>query len=129
MAARIIYVDDDPVMGSLVCASLLDAGHAVGWISDPVQALNVMKRRPPHLAILDCAMPGLSGVDLLRQMRGDPDLCWVPALMLTARVSDNDEAIAYVAGADGYLRKPIDLDMLVGHIDALLSSEGRRIAV
>lgn len=129
MAARIIYVDDDPVMGSLVCASLLDAGHAVGWIEDPQRALAVMKRRPPHLVILDCAMPGLPGIDLLRRMRCDPDLCWVPVLMLTARQSDNDEALAFGAGADDYLRKPVDFDMLAGRIEALLANERRRMVV
>lgn len=127
MPARIIYVDDDPVMGSIVCSALLEAGHAIGWISDAEQALFVMRRRPPHLAILDCAMPGMSGVDLLRRMRSDGNLCHVPVLILTARQSENDEALAFGAGADDYLRKPVDLDQLVGRIDAMLATERHRL--
>ena len=118
--ARIILVDDDPVIGDLVVNSMLDAGHAIGWVADAATALRVMRQRPPQLAIIDCSMPGMSGVDLLRTMRSEGDLCHVPAVMLTARRSSQDEAIAYGAGADDYLRKPIDLDFLIGRINALL---------
>ena len=118
--ARIILVDDDPVIGHLVSGALLNAGHAIGWIENGESALAVMRARPPHLAIIDCAMPGMSGVELVRAMRADGLLCHVPAIMLTARTSENDEALAYNAGAVDYLRKPVDLDLLVGRVDALL---------
>ena len=125
--ARIILVDDDPVIGDLVVNALLDAGHAIGWIADAETALRVMRRRPPSLAIIDCAMPGMSGVELLRTMRSEGDLCHVPVVMLTARQSTQDEAIAYGAGADDYLRKPIDLDLLAGRIHALLLAPRSRL--
>ena len=125
--ARIILVDDDPVIGDLVVNALLDAGHAIGWIADAETALRVMRRRPPSLAIIDCAMPGMSGVELLRTMRSDGGLCHVPVVMLTARQSNQDEAIAYGAGANDYLRKPIDLDLLAGHIHALLLAPRSRL--
>ena len=125
--ARIILVDDDPVIGALVANAAMDAGHAIGWISDAMTALQVMRQRPPQLAIIDCAMPGMSGVELLRTMRSDGALCHVPVVMLTARQSDQDEAIAYSAGADDYLRKPVDLDFLVGRLDALLLTPRSRL--
>ena len=118
--ARIILADDDPVIGQLVADALLEAGHALGVIEDGATALKVMRARPPHLAIVDCGMPGMSGVELVRAMRGDGRLCQVPVLMLTGRQSKADEALALSAGADDYLRKPADLDQLVGRIDALL---------
>ena len=118
--ARIILADDDPVIGQLVGNALIDAGHALGWVADGETALRVMLARPPHLAIIDCAMPGLSGVQLVRAMRGDGRLSQVPVLMLTARLSENDETLAYNAGAYDYLRKPVDLDLLVGRVEALL---------
>ena len=125
--ARIILVDDDPVIGDLVVNSMIDAGHAIGWIADAATALRVMRQRAPHIAIIDCAMPGMSGVELLRTMRSDGTLCHVPAVMLTARQSSQDEAIAYCAGADDYLRKPIDLDFLIGRINALLAAPRSRL--
>lgn len=125
--ARIILVDDDPVIGALVANAVMDAGHAIGWISDAMTALQVMRQRPPQLAIIDCAMPGMSGVELLRTMRSDGALCHVPVVMLTARQGDQDEAIAYSAGADDYLRKPVDLDFMVGRLDALLLTPRSRL--
>lgn len=118
--ARIILVDDEPISSRLVCDYLFDAGHIVGWIGDSRQALAVLTRRPPEVVILDCAMPHVSGVQLLMAMKDSPTLCGVPVLMLTARLSDKDEAIAFGAGADDYLRKPVDHDELLGRIDALL---------
>jgi len=118
--ARIVLVDDDPVAGEVVCAALIAAGHAAGWVSDSRSALGILLRRPPQLAILDSAMPGLSGIQLLMAMRDHGSLCDVPVIMLTARLSPRDEAIAIGAGAVDYLRKPIDLDLMLGRIDAAL---------
>lgn len=126
--ARIILVDDDPVIGALVSSALLDAGHGVGWLAGGEIALGVMRARPPHLAILDCAMPGMSGVHLLRSMRADAALSRVPVLMLTARTSRADESLAFSAGADDYLRKPVDLDLLVGRVEALLFNTNKCFA-
>ena len=122
--ARIILADDDPVIGQLVATALIDAGHALGWVAEGETALRVMRARPPHLAIIDCGMPGLSGVQLVRTMRGDGRLSSFPVLMLTARQSENDEALAHNAGAYDYLRKPVDLDLLVGRVEALLFQAG-----
>lgn len=118
--ARIILADDDPVIGQLASIALLDARHAVGWVADGDTALKVMLARPPNLAIIDCGMPGLSGVALVRAMRSEGRLCGVPVLMLTARQSEIDERLALAAGAQDYLRKPVDFDELVGRVEALL---------
>lgn len=123
--ARIILVDDDPLIGSIIGDALFRAGHAPGWVGDGATALQLMRARPPHLAIIDCAMPGLSGVQLLRSMRADGRLCHLPVLMLTARRAEADERLAMIAGADDYLRKPVDLDLLAGRVEALLFQSGR----
>lgn len=119
--ARIILVVGDPETGQLIADAMFEAGHALGMIEDGAAALELMRARPPHLAIIDCATPGLSGVELVRAMRGDGRLCHVPVLMLTACHSQADEAVAFSAGVDDYLQKPADLYQLVGRVDALLS--------
>lgn len=127
--ARLILVDDEPIAGQLAAEVLRVAGYTVGRLHNGPEALRVMKRRPPDLAILDCMMPGMSGVQLLGQMRIDPSLCGVPVIMLTARTSEQDKAVAFGAGAADYLTKPIDPDQLIGRVDALLYRErtlGRR---
>lgn len=118
--AHIVLVDDDPVAGQIVCDALVTAGHAAGWVSDSRTALGILLRRPPQLAILDSAMPGISGVQLLMAMRDHSSLRDVPVFMLTARHSVRDEAIALSAGAIDYLRKPVPIDLLLGRIDAAL---------
>ena len=108
------------MIAQLVGDVLFKAGHAVGWVADGEAALKVLGARPPNLAIVDCGMPGLSGVQLVRAIRSDGRLCSVPVLMLTARQSATDEDLAISAGAKDYLRKPVDLDLLAGRIEAML---------
>ncbi|MEO7786350.1 MAG: response regulator [Sphingomicrobium sp.] len=125
---RIILAEDDPISGMIASAALMDAGHAVGWLKDGSEVLAALIRRPPNLAILDCNMPGMSGVMVLREMRRRVELCEVPVLMLTARTSDSDERIARFAGADEYLTKPFDLVELVQTAEELMGGRRRRLA-
>lgn len=122
---RIIFADDDEIVAQLVSDALIGAGHAVGWLNDGRSALEVIRRRPPDLVILDCNMPDMSGIMVLREMRKSPSLCDVPVLMLTARQSDSDEGIARYEGANDYLRKPFAPSVLVGRAEDLMRGEKR----
>lgn len=123
---RIILADDDEIIGELVSDAFMAAGHAVGWLQDGKSALEVVRRRAPDLLILDCNMPGMSGVTVLRELRRSPELFDLPVLMLTGRQSDADEEILRFEGADDYLRKPFDPVELVGMAEALMVKAGRR---
>ena len=118
--ALIFYAEDDSLMGELVQATLLDAGHAVGVLGDGEDALRALRRRKPDLAIVDMAMPQISGSELIKIVRRDPELYDIPILVLTARRSAEDEAIARQAGANGYLRKPFEPERLVSMVNQLL---------
>lgn len=122
---RIILVDDDELIAELVSDAFISAGHAVGWLSDGRTALEVIKRRTPDLAILDCNMPEMSGVAVLRALRKSPALFDLPVMMLTGRQSDTDEDILRYEGANDYLRKPFDPATLVGRAEALMNGERR----
>ena len=123
---RIILADDDEIIGDLVSDAFMAAGHAVGWLKDGKSALEVVRRRAPDLLILDCNMPGMSGVMVLRDLRRSPELFDLPVLMLTGRQSDADEEILRFEGADDYLRKPFDPAELVGMAEALMAKAARR---
>lgn len=123
---RIILADDDEIIGELVSDAFMAAGHAVGWLKDGKSALEVVRRRAPDLLILDCNMPGMSGVMVLRDLRRSPELFDLPVLMLTGRQSDADEEILRFEGADDYLRKPFDPAELVGMAEALMAKAARR---
>ncbi|GAB5348501.1 response regulator transcription factor [Alteriqipengyuania sp. 357] len=118
--ARIIIADDDPLIVELVRSILEPEGHIVGALEDGTTVREVVERKQPDLLILDCMMPGKSGIDVLREIRGS-DVCRrVPVLMLTARGSRTDQEIAYYSGADDYISKPFDREKLALRVNALL---------
>lgn len=120
--ARIIIADDDEIMGEVACDALLASGHGVGLVTDGIEALRVVKARRPDLLILDCNMPGLSGVLVLRELRNTRAFCDLPVMMLTGRRSAQDVDLAMFAGADAYVKKPFDPDELVFKVEELLAS-------
>lgn len=122
---RVILVDDDELIGELVSDAFFSAGHACGWLQDGRTALDLIRRRPPDLVILDCNMPEMPGVAILRELRVSPELFKLPVLMLTGRQGTNDEEIMRYHGANDYLRKPVDPIMLVGRAEALMRGEHR----
>lgn len=122
----IIIADDDPIFLGLLTGTLERAGHVVGAVRDGPSAVAVITLKRPDLAILDINMPGCSGVDALRQLRLSGRHWEVPIIMLTGRASTKDSDIAYRAGADDYISKPLDVDLLLACVDRQLS--GRRRA-
>ena len=105
---RVILAEDDDIVADMVIDTMIEAGHAIGRLPDGQSALAAIRRRPPDLAILDCSMPGMSGIMVLRTIRRDLRLSELPVLMLTARSSNSDEEIARFEGANGYMTKPFD---------------------
>lgn len=118
--ARVIVADDDELVGQVVTDALIGAGHGVGVLDNGADALRVIRARKPDLVILDCNMPELSGLLVLREMRNSPDLCGTPVLILTGRRSERDVEIAHYEGANDYLKKPFDPDELVFRVEELL---------
>jgi DNA-binding response OmpR family regulator len=119
--ARIILADDDEIVGEVARDALIDAGHAVGVLSDGKEALRTIRAKRPDLVILDCNMPEMGGILVLREMRNAPELCDIPVLILTGRQSQQDVDLAMYNGADDYLKKPLDPDELVFRVEELLA--------
>lgn len=128
--ALILIADDDPLNCEIVRCSLEARGHVVGSVNNGLDALKVVEAKHPDLVILDCAMHGLGGIEVLRRIRLSRTCFSVPVVMLTARSGREDEEIALRAGADEYLRKPIHPAELMAIVDLLLSRcrRGRSIA-
>jgi DNA-binding response OmpR family regulator len=118
--ARIIIADDDEIVGEIARDALIAAGHGAGLILDGSEALKVIKERRPDLIILDCNMPGLSGVLLVQELRKMIEFATLPVMMLTGRRGQRDEELARFAGADEYMKKPFDPDELVFRVEQLL---------
>lgn len=123
--ARIIIADDDPIIVEIIRAVLERGGHVVGSLPDGQQVGRVTDLKQPNLVILDCSMPGKSGIDALRDIRLSPVSYNTPVLMLTGALHQANEDIAMRAGADEYLRKPFDPDELLGLVDVMLSKSSK----
>ncbi|MBA3730390.1 MAG: response regulator [Sphingomonas sp.] len=119
--ALVLLFDDDALVVDLVRAALEARGYFVGTLPDARGIVDIVEAKRPALVILDCMMPGLPGVDALRQLRASRSCFSVPVLMLTARDSVRDEQIALRAGANEYLRKPFDATLLADTVDGLTS--------
>jgi DNA-binding response OmpR family regulator len=119
--ARIIIADDDEIVGEIARDVLVASGHGAGLVQDGAEALRVVIARRPDLLVLDCNMPGMSGVLVLRELRNMPAFCDLPVMMLTARRSTQDVELAMFAGADDYMKKPFDPDEFVFRVEELIA--------
>lgn len=118
--ARIVVVEDDADILRLLELRLTRAGHQVTCAEDGVEGLEAVQRDHPDAVVLDWMMPRMSGLDLCRELRGDPELSSTPVLMLTAKTQPQDMACALASGADDYLMKPFVSADFLARVDALL---------
>ncbi|WP_461022603.1 response regulator transcription factor [Thalassiella azotivora] len=118
---RVLVADDDRDIRELVAFRLEAAGFEVEQAEDGAQALERLRRSPPDLAVLDVMMPGLSGMDVTRQLRADPVTAHVPVILLTARAQEADVEAGFAAGVDDYVVKPFSPRELVSRVQAVLA--------
>lgn len=127
-ATALIYLaDDDDIFAERACSALIDLGHGTGWVSNGIDALAAIRRRRPDILILDCDMPKLSGLMLLRLLRMSPEWATLPIVMLSAYTHERDQEQALVAGANAYLCKPLDNRALGTQIAAILQASAASI--
>jgi DNA-binding response OmpR family regulator len=118
MSQRILVVDDDPAVTSLLKRGLSYEGYTIDTAGSGEDGLAIARERPPQLVILDRMMPGIDGLEVLRRLRAaDPRL---PVLLLTARDAPRDQVEGLEAGADDYVVKPFTFDVLLARLRALL---------
>lgn len=114
---RILLVEDDELLGSGLSDALNRAHYAHEWVRDGVEALRLATDSPFDLIVLDLGLPGLDGIDVLRQLRLRRDS--TPVLILSARDASRDRVLGLNTGADDYLVKPFDLEELFARIRAI----------
>jgi DNA-binding response OmpR family regulator len=122
MARHILLVDDDALMRRSLAFNLEQAGFRASTAANAEDALSLAKQTPPDLVLLDIGLPGMDGLDALRQFQQHTS---VPIIFLTARRRELDEALGLELGADDYVTKPFDLDVLLAHIKAVLRRSRR----
>jgi len=119
-AARILVVDDEPDIVALVVYHLAKAGYRVSSASTGPDAVALARRERPALVVLDLMLPGMSGFDVLRDIRADASTKGVAVLLLSARKEEPDRIKGLSLGADDYLTKPFSPQELVLRVQAIL---------
>jgi diguanylate cyclase (GGDEF)-like protein len=108
-AAMVMMIDDDPITLEVIQEFLTEAGYSnVVALSQPAMALEQMRKTPPDVVLLDLMMPGVSGFDILKAMRAEEELGFVPVIMLTAASDAETKLQALELGATDFLAKPVD---------------------
>jgi len=121
---RILVVDDEPDIVALVAFHLVKAGYRVSTASNGGDALRIAQQDRPALIVLDLMLPGMSGLEVLKELREDEGCRDIAVLLLTARREEPDRIAGLSQGADDYLTKPFSPQELVLRVRNIL----RRIA-
>jgi pilus assembly protein CpaE len=116
----IVLVDDDRVIQKMVGGFLQRRGYAVRTAHDGIEALQFVRDRIPDLVITDVRMPELNGIELTSRLRAHHRTAGVPILMFSELSGAPDALAGYAAGADDYLPKPFELEILEAKVQSLL---------
>ncbi|HWO76935.1 MAG TPA: response regulator transcription factor [Bacillus sp. (in: firmicutes)] len=117
MKRKVLIVDDEPHMLTLLKIYLDNHNYQSTLMDDPTKVIDFLKNNPVDVVILDIMMPNLDGWELLKEIRQFSN---VPVLYLTARTNQEDIVKGLRLGADDYITKPFDEEVLVAKLDAVL---------
>jgi two-component system sensor histidine kinase/response regulator len=118
--ARVLVVDDQPQNVELLHAYLSAEGHEVLPAASGAEALERLSREMPDLLLLDAMMPGMSGLEVARRVKADPQTGRIPILMVTALQGEEERARAIDAGADDFVSKPVSQNELLTRVRSLV---------
>ncbi|HET9912088.1 MAG TPA: response regulator transcription factor [Anaerolineales bacterium] len=121
MSKHILLVDDDPLMRRSLALILEQSGYRSNTATNAEDALASARRDPPDLVLLDIGLPGMDGLDALRHFK---DQLGVAVIFLTARRRNLDQILGLELGADDYITKPFEADVLLARIKAVLRRIG-----
>jgi two-component system phosphate regulon response regulator PhoB len=117
---KILVVDDEADVSTLVAYHLKAKGFQVEVVNDPNSSIGTARSFLPDLVILDVMMPDLNGIQICRMLRADPKLKKVPVIFLTAKAEENDRVQGLETGADDYICKPFSNKELVLRVQTIL---------
>jgi DNA-binding response OmpR family regulator len=122
---RILVAEDDRDIADLIAHYLRKQGWEPHVVTAGDQAVAYARRHPIDLVVLDLMLPGLSGLEVCRLLRGDKTTEALPIIMVTARAEETDRIVGLDIGADDYLAKPFSPNELVARVRALLRRSKR----
>ncbi len=118
MSKRILYIEDNPENRLLMRRVLMAEGYIVEEASDGNAGLQKASESPPDLILMDINLPEIDGYEVTARLKQLPNMAGVPIIAVTANVMKGDREKTLAAGCDGYIQKPIDIDLLPSQIES-----------
>ena len=116
-----LVIDDNSEILDFI-ADNLTSGYILYFAKNGKEGLNQAVRKMPDIIICDVMMPVMDGIEFCSKLKNHPDLCHIPVLLLTAKAEDTDKIMGFSTGADAYILKPFDIDVLISNIDAIFKN-------
>ncbi len=123
MSKRILYIEDNPENRLLMRRVLMAEGYIVEEADDGNSGLQKASESPPDLILMDINLPEIDGYEVTARLKQLPNMTGVPIIAVTANVMKGDREKTLAAGCDGYIQKPIDIDLLPSQIESFLKKE------
>lgn len=120
--ARLLIIEDNELNRDMLTRRLTRKGHYIMVACDGLEGVEMAINQKPDLILMDMSLPVLNGWDATRKLKARPDTCSIPVIALTAHAMASDHSQALEAGCDDFDTKPIEMERLVGKIQALLDS-------
>lgn len=117
MRKRILIIEDDPEVRRLMSLNLAARGYEVREAGSGERGLEILRQIPVDLVLLNLTLPGISGWEVLRELRGDPSLKHIPVIISSLR---EEEGRALREGASAFLPKPFDIRALIAKVEEVL---------
>ncbi len=121
----VLVVEDSPTEQAMIADCLYEAGYSVVLAGDGDEVREKIRSIAVDLVVLDLILPRVNGYEVCRSLRNDPQTQHIPIVMLTQRSSAPEEFYGRRLGADGYLKKPLNPDLLLAEINRLVSTASR----
>lgn len=118
--AKILVIDDDPVIVQLGRQALEPDGFEVFAASSAGEGLALVQAEAPDLILTDLTLPDMSGFELCKRLQQDPQLCHIPIIIVTSRRRESDLVLSLGLGADDYVLKPFGPSELLARVNAVL---------
>ncbi len=125
MGKRVLIADDNPAMVALLEEALVEEGFSVSSAENGKEGLAAVESGKPDLIILDLMMPVMTGLQVLRTLRGNPETQRIPVIVLTVRDGHADVVEAWMGGADRYLTKPCSIQEILTAVQQMLGVPSR----